>query len=226
MTTLLEVKNLVTRFYTPQGVVHAVNGISYRLNKGESMALVGESGCGKSVSALSLLGLVPSPPGVVEQGEVLFEGVDLLRQTERQLRHVRGGEIGMVFQDPMTSLNPVLTIGKQLVEGIRLHRGLDASAAQKRTIELLNLVGIPDAEIGRHQVERVMRPVQPRGVAHHGSQRDAAVTSHHEGPRHRCALLIDGQAVGRHDPQRAPAAHHPRPRQIGQDRRMDLSRHP
>ncbi|MCA9942275.1 MAG: ABC transporter ATP-binding protein [Anaerolineales bacterium] len=146
MTTLLEVKNLVTRFYTPQGVVHAVNGISYRLNKGESMALVGESGCGKSVSALSLLGLVPSPPGVVEQGEVLFEGVDLLRQTERQLRHVRGGEIGMVFQDPMTSLNPVLTIGKQLVEGIRLHRGLDASAAQKRAIELLNLVGIPDAE--------------------------------------------------------------------------------
>ena len=145
MTTLLEVKNLVTRFYTPQGVVHAVNGISYSLKKGESMALVGESGCGKSVSALSLLGLVPSPPGVVEQGEVLFNEVDLLQQTERQMRHVRGGEIGMVFQDPMTSLNPVLTIGKQLTEGIRLHLRLEAAAAEKRAVELLNLVGIPDA---------------------------------------------------------------------------------
>lgn len=145
MTTLLEVKNLVTRFYTQQGVVHAVNGISYRLQKGESMALVGESGCGKSVSALSLLGLVPTPPGMVEQGSVLFNGVDLLQQTERQLRQVRGGEIGMVFQDPMTSLNPVLSIGRQLSEGIRLHLGLDATAAQKRASELLALVGIPDA---------------------------------------------------------------------------------
>ncbi len=145
MTTLLEVKNLVTRFYVPDGVVHAVNGISYTLDKGESLALVGESGCGKSVSALSLLGLVPSPPGVVEQGEVLFDGVDLLQQSERQLRHVRGGEIGMVFQDPMTSLNPVLTVGKQLVEGIRLHLGLATAVAQNRAIELLNLVGIPDA---------------------------------------------------------------------------------
>ena len=95
------------------------------------MALVGESGCGKSVSALSLLGLVPSPPGVVEQGEVLFDGTDLLQQSERELRHVRGGEIGMVFQDPMTSLNPVLTVGKQLVEGIRLHLGLAEASMPK-----------------------------------------------------------------------------------------------
>ena len=146
MTTLLEVKNLVTRFYTQEGVVHAVNGISYSLNKGESMALVGESGCGKSVSALSLLGLVPSPPGIVEQGEVLFNGTDLLQKSERELRHIRGGEIGMVFQDPMTSLNPVLTVAKQLQEGIRLHLGLESSEAEKRAIELLNLVGIPDAE--------------------------------------------------------------------------------
>ena len=102
MTTLLEVKNLVTRFYTEEGVVHAVNGISYNLDRGESMALVGESGCGKSVSALSLLGLVPSPPGLVEDGQVLFNGVDLLQKSERELRHIRGGEIGMVFQDPMT----------------------------------------------------------------------------------------------------------------------------
>ena len=145
MTTLLEVKNLTTRFYTQDGVVHAVNGISYNLEKGESMALVGESGCGKSVSALSLLGLVPSPPGVVEQGEVWFGDMDLLQQPERELRHVRGGEIGMVFQDPMTSLNPVLTVGKQLTEGVRLHVGLDDATAEARAIELLNLVGIPDA---------------------------------------------------------------------------------
>ena len=145
MTTLLEVKNLVTRFYTQEGVVHAVNGISYSLRKGESMALVGESGCGKSVSALSLLGLVPSPPGIVEDGEVLFNGIDLLQRSERELRHIRGGEIGMVFQDPMTSLNPVLTVGKQLMEGIRLHLGLGTNEAEKRAMELLNLVGIPDA---------------------------------------------------------------------------------
>lgn len=146
MTTLLEVKNLVTRFYTQEGVVHAVNGISYRLDRGESMALVGESGCGKSVSALSLLGLVPSPPGIVEEGEVLFNGIDLLQKPEREMRHVRGGEIGMVFQDPMTSLNPVLTVGRQVMEGIRLHLGLETAVAEKRAVELLNLVGIPDAE--------------------------------------------------------------------------------
>ena len=145
MSTLLEVKNLTTRFYTQDGTVHAVNGISYTLNKGESMALVGESGCGKSVSALSLLGLVPSPPGVVEQGEAFFDGTDLLQQSERELRYVRGGEIGMIFQDPMTSLNPVITIGKQLTEGIRLHLGLEARVAEKRAVELLTLVGVPDA---------------------------------------------------------------------------------
>jgi len=146
MKYLLEVRNLTTRFYTAHGIVHAVNGISYTLEPGESMALVGESGCGKSVSALSLLGLVPSPPGMVEDGTVLFNEEDLLQKSEWELRRIRGREIGFVFQDPMTSLNPVLTIGKQLKEGVRLHLNMDGDQAAKRAQELLELVGIPDAE--------------------------------------------------------------------------------
>lgn len=146
MTHLLEVSDLTTRFYTPDGVVHAVNGISYTLAKGESMALVGESGCGKSVSALSLIGLVPSPPGVVEHGRVLFEGQDLLKLSDRELRRIRGREIAMIFQDPMTSLNPVLTAGRQVMEGLQMHLNLGRVEARQRALELLALVGIPDAE--------------------------------------------------------------------------------
>jgi oligopeptide transport system ATP-binding protein len=146
MTPLLEVTDLTTRFYTQEGVVHAVNGISYTLSRGESMALVGESGCGKSVSALSLMGLVPSPPGMVENGRVLFNDQDLRQLSERELRHIRGRDIAMIFQDPMTSLNPVLTIGRQVIESLQLHLSLNKSDARQRTIELLTLVGIPDAE--------------------------------------------------------------------------------
>jgi oligopeptide transport system ATP-binding protein len=146
MTPLLEVTNLTTRFYTQEGVVHALNGISYTLDRGESMALVGESGCGKSVSALSLIGLVPSPPGMVEDGRVLFNDQDLRQLSERELRHIRGRDIAMIFQDPMTSLNPVLTIGRQVSESLQLHLSLNKAAARQRTIELLALVGIPDAE--------------------------------------------------------------------------------
>ncbi|MCA9933773.1 MAG: ABC transporter ATP-binding protein [Ardenticatenaceae bacterium] len=145
MTHLLEVKDLITRFYTEEGTIHAVNGISYTLDRGETMALVGESGCGKSVSALSLLGLVPNPPGKVEGGSVLFEGNNLTQLPERDLRHIRGREIAMIFQDPMTSLNPVRTIGSQMAEGLKLHLGLGDKDARQRTIEMLNLVGIPDA---------------------------------------------------------------------------------
>ncbi len=148
MTHLLEINNLVTRFYTPDGVVHAVNGISYSLDKGESLALVGESGSGKTVSALSLLGLVP-PPGVVEKGEVWLNspqanGRNLLEMSEADLRRIRGKEIGMVFQDPMTALNPVRSVGSQLVEGLKLHLGLNGRLAHSRALELLELVGIPD----------------------------------------------------------------------------------
>ncbi len=144
MTHLLEVRDLTTRFYTKDGIVHAVNGISFTLDEGESMALVGESGSGKSVTALSLMRLVPSPPGVIEAGQVLLRGQDLLQLSERQMREVRGGEIAMIFQDPMTSLNPVLTIGRQLTESITLHLGYNRQQARGRAIELLDLVGIPN----------------------------------------------------------------------------------
>lgn len=147
MTELLEVQNLTTRFYTEDGIVHAVNGISFTLEEGESLALVGESGSGKTVTALSIIGLVPSPPGVIEDGQVIFKGQqDLLQLSDRDLRQLRGKDIGMIFQDPMTSLNPVLTIGRQLSESLRLHLKYDDQEARKRSIELLDLVGIPQAE--------------------------------------------------------------------------------
>ena len=146
MAPLLEVRNLVTRFYTEQGVVHAVNGISYSLGEGESLAIVGESGSGKSVSVMSIMGLIPSPPGRVEGGEVLFNGRDLLKLSQSELRSVRGREVAMIFQDPMTSLNPVLTIGRQMTEGLKLHLGMSEAQARERAIEMLNLVGIPNAD--------------------------------------------------------------------------------
>ncbi|HSM58329.1 MAG TPA: ABC transporter ATP-binding protein [Candidatus Sulfomarinibacteraceae bacterium] len=146
MAPLLDVRNLVTRFYTEQGVVHAVNGISYTLEEGESLAIVGESGSGKSVSVLSVMGLIPSPPGRIEAGEVVFNGRDLLKLSQAEFRRVRGREIAMIFQDPMTSLNPVLSIGRQMTEGLRLHLGMNDSQARQRAIEMLNLVGIPNAD--------------------------------------------------------------------------------
>ena len=145
MARLLEVNNLVTRFYTEDGVVHAVNGISYTLDEGESLALVGESGCGKSVSVLSIKRLIPSPPGRIDDGEVIYSGRDLLKISGEEMRSVRGREIAMIFQDPMTSLNPVLTIGRQLTEGLKLHLGMNESQAKNRAAEMLELVGIPSA---------------------------------------------------------------------------------
>jgi oligopeptide/dipeptide ABC transporter ATP-binding protein len=142
---LLEVKNLVTRFYTQEGTVYAVNDVSYTLNEGETLGIVGESGSGKSVHALSMLGLIPQPPGKIEGGEVIFQGRDLLKLSREQMRLVRGAEIAMIFQDPMTSLNPVLTVGTQLTEGLKLHLGMTQSQADKRATELLDMVGIPDA---------------------------------------------------------------------------------
>jgi len=142
---LLEVRNLRTEFSTGAGVVRAVDGISYTVDPGETVAIVGESGSGKSVGALSILRLIPSPPGRVGGGEVLFAGRDLMKLTDAEMREVRGGEIGMVFQEPMTSLNPVLSIGRQITETIEQHRGADRTAAQKRAVELLGLVGIADA---------------------------------------------------------------------------------
>ena len=146
MAALLEVKDLRTQFFTQDGVVNAVNGISYVLNEGETLGVVGESGCGKSVSVLSLMRLIPQPPGKIVGGEVLFDGKDLLKISEDEIRGVRGNKIAMIFQDPMTSLNPVLTINQQVSEALMLHLGMTKEQARERSIELLDMVGIPEAE--------------------------------------------------------------------------------
>ena len=146
MAHLLEVNNLVTRFYTEEGIVHAVNGISYTLNEGESMGIVGESGSGKSVGVLSIMGLIPSPPGQITNGEVILNGRNLLKLSREEMEQVRGREMAMIFQDPMTSLNPVLTIGLQMTEGLIHHLGMSKDQAGTRAAEVLNLVGIPDAK--------------------------------------------------------------------------------
>jgi len=145
MGTLLQVKNLKTQFFTQDGVVKAVDGVSFDLGEGETLGIVGESGCGKSVTVLSVMRLIPQPPGKIVDGEVLFDGEDLLKVSDEQIRRVRGNKIAMVFQDPMTSLNPVLTINQQISEALELHLGMSKEAARKRTIELLETVGIPEA---------------------------------------------------------------------------------
>ena len=142
---LLEVNDLRTYFYTQEGVVKAVDGTSYSVEAGETLGLVGESGCGKSVSALSILRLIPSPPGKIVSGEIMFQGRDLLKLDENEMRRIRGNDIAMVFQEPMTSLNPVLTIGRQITESLELHQDLHGRASRERAIELLELVGIPAA---------------------------------------------------------------------------------
>lgn len=143
---LLDIKGLETQFKTPDGIVHAVNGVSFDLKEGETLGVVGESGCGKSVTMLSVLGLIPSPPGKVVNGKAFFFGQDLLKMSNEEIRHVRGAQISMVFQDPMTSLNPVLTIGKQLEEPLVLHIGMTKNQARERAAELLGMVGIPNAK--------------------------------------------------------------------------------
>ncbi len=145
MKPLLEVKNLKTRFYTQDGVVKAVNNVSYSMNSGEILGVVGESGCGKSVHALSMMQLIPDPPGKITQGEVLLDGQDLLKLSEEEMQKIRGGDIAMIFQDPMTSLNPVFTVGFQIIEAILLHKAMTRAEATHRAGELLDLVGIPGA---------------------------------------------------------------------------------
>jgi oligopeptide transport system ATP-binding protein len=146
MAELLNVSNLETRFRTREGTVHAVNGVSFNLKEGETLGIVGESGCGKSVSVLSVLRLIPMPPGEIVSGTVDFLGKDLLKLSFEELRHVRGAQIGMVFQDPMTSFNPVHTIGRQLMEPLEIHLGMDKKQAWDRAVELLQMVKIPNAE--------------------------------------------------------------------------------
>ena len=146
MGKLLEVKGLKTHFFTQSGVVKAVDGISYHVDEGEVLGIVGESGCGKSVGAMSIMKLVASPPGRIVDGEIEFEGDNLLDMDDTQMRSVRGNRIAMVFQEPMTSLNPVLTIGRQLTETLELHQGMTRDEADVRAGELLSMVGIPDPE--------------------------------------------------------------------------------
>jgi len=145
MVTLLQVNGLKTQFFTQDGVVNAVSGIEYDLSEGETLGIVGESGCGKSVSVLSLMRLIPTPPGKIVGGQALFQGRDLLSMDGEEIRSVRGNKIAMIFQDPMTSLNPVLTISQQVSEALELHLGMDKKQARTRTIELLDLVRIPAA---------------------------------------------------------------------------------
>jgi len=145
METLLEVKGLTTRFYTQDGVVNAVNGISYTMDAGETLGVVGESGCGKSVHALSIMRLIAGPQGRIEGGEVWFDGRDLLTLSEAEMRQVRGRDVAMVFQDPMTSFNPVYTVGFQIAEAIQLHQKIDDAQALEQVVELLSMVGISEA---------------------------------------------------------------------------------
>jgi oligopeptide/dipeptide ABC transporter ATP-binding protein len=146
VATLLEVENMQTQFFTSAGTVKAVDGISYVVDEGETVAIVGESGCGKSVSALSILRLIPDPPGRIVGGRVLLQGNDLLTLPDKDIRRVRGRDIAMVFQEPMTSLNPVLTVGRQLTESMIHHMAMDEKKAQARAVELLGMVGISEPE--------------------------------------------------------------------------------
>ncbi|NCO24377.1 MAG: dipeptide/oligopeptide/nickel ABC transporter ATP-binding protein [Candidatus Infernicultor aquiphilus] len=146
MKELLKVKNLKTYFFTHEGTVKAVDEVSFSVNQGKTLGLVGESGCGKSVTALSIMRLIPNPPGKIVSGEIWFEGKNLLKLNEKEIRKIRGKKISMIFQEPMTSLDPVFTIGHEIVEAIQLHQGLNKDEAKKKAIEALKIVGIPDAE--------------------------------------------------------------------------------
>jgi peptide/nickel transport system ATP-binding protein len=161
MSALLEVEGLGTWFYTRQGIVKAVDGVDFQVAAGETLAIVGESGCGKSMTALSLLRLIPDPPGRIVSGVVKLGGRDLLKISEEEMRRVRGNEISMIFQEPMTSLNPVMTIGRQISEALILHRDMDRKAALKRAVEMLDLVRIPEpaqrAKEYPHQLSGGMR---------------------------------------------------------------------
>jgi oligopeptide transport system ATP-binding protein len=145
MEPLIKIDNLKTRFHTEDGIVKAVNGVSYAMDPGEVLGVVGESGCGKSVHALSIMRLIQIPPGEIESGEIWFDGQDLLKLSNKEIRQIRGRDIAMVFQDPMSSLNPVYTVGLQIMEAIMLHKDVNKKEARERAAELLNLVGIPEA---------------------------------------------------------------------------------
>jgi len=144
--TVLDIRDLKTHFFGEEGIAKAVDGVSWSLKKGKTLALVGESGCGKSVTALSIMRLVPDPPGRIVGGEILFEGRDLRRLSEKQMQNIRGNRIAMIFQEPMTSLNPVYTVGNQIIEAIELHQNIRGRAARQLAVDMLRQVGIPAPE--------------------------------------------------------------------------------
>ncbi|QUH20988.1 ABC transporter ATP-binding protein [Alkaliphilus sp. B6464] len=146
MKNLLEVKNLKTHFYTEDGVVPAVNGVDFNLKPGQTLGIVGESGCGKSITSMSIMRLIPTPPGKIVDGEIIFDDKNIVELSESEMRRIRGNDIAMIFQEPMTSLNPVFTIGSQIMEAIMLHQNMDKKAAREKCIEMLKIVGIPRAE--------------------------------------------------------------------------------
>jgi oligopeptide transport system ATP-binding protein len=146
MADILKVEGLETQFRTQDGIVHAVNGVSFQLKEGETLGIVGESGCGKSVTMMSMMRLIPSPPGRVVAGRALYQGKDLLKLSDDEIRGIRGSQISVIFQDPMTSLNPVLTIGRQVVEPLEVHMGMSQKQAYERAAEMLTMVGIPNAK--------------------------------------------------------------------------------
>ncbi|MCA1668402.1 MAG: ABC transporter ATP-binding protein [Thermomicrobia bacterium] len=158
---LLDVSNLKTQFFTQDGVVKAVDGVSFHVNPGETLGIVGESGCGKSITALSLMRLIPTPPGKIVDGSIIFQGDNILEMSDEEVRRIRGNRIAMIFQDPMTSLNPVLTVNRQISEAVMLHLGMSKAEARERSVELLKMVGIPNAEerVGQypHQFSGGMR---------------------------------------------------------------------
>jgi peptide/nickel transport system ATP-binding protein len=146
MPDLLQVQNLKTSFFTPEGEVRAIDGVSFEIGEGKTLGLVGESGCGKSVTSLSIMRLIPSPPGKIVGGEIFYRGRDLLKLNNEEMRRIRGNEISMIFQEPMTSLNPVFTVGNQIGEAIKLHQGLGKRETRQKTIDMLRLVKIADPE--------------------------------------------------------------------------------
>ena len=146
MAELIKVRDLRTSFFTPEGEVRAIDGISFEIGEGKTLGLVGESGCGKSVTSLSIMRLIASPPGKIVGGEIFYRGRDLLKLKNEQMRKIRGNEISMIFQEPMTSLNPVFTVGNQIGEAIRLHQGLGKKETRQKTIDMLRLVKIADPE--------------------------------------------------------------------------------
>ncbi|PSK06633.1 ABC transporter ATP-binding protein, partial [Brevibacillus sp. NRRL NRS-603] len=146
MERILDVKDLHVSFHTYAGEVKAVRGVNFHVNRGEAVAIVGESGCGKSVTAQTLMKLIPMPPGEIKKGQILFNGDDIVKKSKKEMESIRGKDIGMIFQDPMTSLNPTMTIGSQITEGLIKHQNMSKAAARDRAIELLTMVGIPQPE--------------------------------------------------------------------------------